>query len=294
MILYIRRHDTKGIGLASWFWEKLMDEFQNSNSPSIYAINLIGCGISEQSDPWRIDGGSNSSTPQMMPIPDLWVEQCEAFINDVVLKSETKPSFMGNLFGKRKKLSKGVSIMTQGGLAPIGISLAARNPGRIQSLILSSPPLLEELMNGLPEQEIRKNFDFFASQFGNVAFRLLETKPAVRFFSDLFLFENKCDEMWLRKALYEACSKARPPIAAFNSGLCLKTGYREEIASIRAPVLILQGRTDSRSKKRLEDSPSSFATCQIEEIEGKNVLGWESPQPCCRAIESFWRRQQIK
>jgi pimeloyl-ACP methyl ester carboxylesterase len=259
----------------------------------MYAINLIGCGISEQSDPWRFEKEVESSIPPVMPIPDLWVEQCEAFINNVILKVEPKPSFIDNLFGnERKKLKKGVSIMTQGGLAPIGISLASRNPDTIRSLILSSPPLLEELQNGLPEQQIRQNYDFFASQLGNVAFRLLETKPAVRFFSDLFLFENKCDEIWLQNALNEACSLARPPIAAFNSGLCLKKGYRQAIANIKTPVLVLQGKTDSRSIKRLEVYPSCFTNCQVEEIEGKNVLGWESPGSCCRAIKTFWRNNK--
>jgi hypothetical protein len=42
-----------GVGLASWFWIKLMEAFEDN--PPIYAPDLIGCGLDHGADPWDPD-----------------------------------------------------------------------------------------------------------------------------------------------------------------------------------------------------------------------------------------------
>jgi hypothetical protein len=140
--------------------------------------------------------------------------------------------------------------------------------------------------NFASQQDLASNYNFFTSAAGKLAFGLLETRWAVQFFSNLFLFADPCDDTWLDRALHEACVEARPPVAVFNSGFCSSRSYQPELSSLVQPTLILQGLKDNRRNQRT-GYKDLVPNCQLMDLPGKNVLPWESPTETCRATRSF-------
>ena len=76
----------------------------------------------------------------------------------------------------------GVTVVSQGGLAPVALQLAARNnpssSGRrsVHSLILASPPAADEILSAVPAEERQRNYEFLTGPWGQRAFQyLLET-----------------------------------------------------------------------------------------------------------------------
>jgi pimeloyl-ACP methyl ester carboxylesterase len=268
-----------GIGLSSWFWQRFIEEW--TNGPAVYAVNLIGCGVTEGSDAWNPD-------KQGLFFPLSWAQQCETLINTVINEDMTKQrSPLSQLLGEGSPSA--VSVVVQGGLAPVGILLAHRNPDAVQNLILTSPPAYGEIATPVPESELQRNYNFLRNPVaGNLAFAALETRWAVRFFSDLFLFEDKCDDVWLDKALEEARPEARPPVQAFNSGFCMHRSLEEEWKSLRQQnILILQGSDDRARCDQREGYTAELSNCEIQTLPGKNVLPWESPAATVEAVKKF-------
>ena len=268
-----------GIGMSSWFWEKMMNSW---NGPALVAVDLIGCGIKHGADAW-------DPNERDLSVPLGWVKACEALMQIVgaEMASSNKQSIFpfpsqGGIFGKK------YSVVVQGGLAPVGVLLAARNPETVQKLVLTSPPVWKEMTTGVPEKELQKNYEFLSSPiFGPLAFGLLESQWAVRFFSNLFLFSEPCDEQWLKEVENEACSDARPPVQVFNAGFCIHRSFEEELRTLPQPTLILQGADD---EARIPDRASYSNTmqhCTLQVMEGKNVLPWENPKKVGQAIQNF-------
>lgn len=257
-----------GIGLASWFWERLLAEW---TGPAVYAPNLIGCGISE---------GGDAFDPEKrgLSFPLGWAEGCEALMNQVT--SASPFSGLPSVGNTRKW-----TVMSQGGLAPVAVSMAARNPDMVEKLILASPPTWEDMTTAVPEKELSRNYNFLKNPvWGRLAFQLLETRGAVEFFSNQFLFSDSCDDTWLDKAEQELGLEARPPVISFNSGFCLHRSFEEELRSLPQSTLILIGDDD----KRKRDKYSQYMkNCRIEILPGLNVLPWESPHKTAQAIEKF-------
>jgi hypothetical protein len=82
-----------GIGLSSWFYEKLMKDFDNN--PPIYAPDLIGCGLVHGADPWIPE-------EEGLFFPLRWVEGVETLMNTVVRsKQSDKKSLFDNIVGKQ-------------------------------------------------------------------------------------------------------------------------------------------------------------------------------------------------
>lgn len=100
-------------------------------------------------------------------------------------------------------------IYSRGALAPIGILLADRNPNLIRRLVLASPSSWTDL-GGVAEDKLKRSYNFYRSIFGRLFFQVLESRRAVEFFSNLFLFSNECDQTWLDKAELEFGKNARP------------------------------------------------------------------------------------
>ena len=138
----------------------LEEKNHKSNSKiRAYAPNLIGCGISEGSQAWDPD-------QRGMFVPLGWVKGCEALVNQINDDSSSKP---------RKW-----TVVTQGGLAPIGVLLAARNPDLVETLVLTSPPTWKDMTNAVPQTELERNYNFLRSPLlGKLAFALLETRSLV-------------------------------------------------------------------------------------------------------------------
>jgi len=261
-----------GTGLSSWFWKKLMEEWEGA----VYAVNLIGCGLEYGADAWKPD-------EKGMFFPLSWVEGVETLIQTIIV-----PRHQMKIQGE--SVTRCI-VVTQGGLAPVGIMIAARNrSSAVSKLVLTSPPQYEDLTQPIAQPEIERNYNFLRSNvLGKIAFDFLETRVAVRFFSNLFLFSSKdCDNEWLDLATNgKQCSEeARTPVQAINSGMLSHRSFEEELKDLKQPTLILSGQTDKR-EVNAHVFKKEMRQCVILTIEGKNVLPWENPRGVSIAIKSF-------
>lgn len=269
-----------GIGLASWFWEPLLTTLRDKNKTNdsttptserkttirAYAPNLIGCGISEGSDAWDPD-------QRGMFVPMGWVKGCEALMRQIDDRDRDE-----KLASPQKW-----TVVTQGGLAPIGVLLAARNPESVSELVLASPPTWEDMTTAVPQQELERNYGFLRSPIlGKLAFSILETRGLVEFFSNQFLFTPGmgCDDTWLDNTETEMCVEARPPVQNFNAGMCMNRGLGPELSktiqSEIPTVLVVQGENDKRSR---EEYKQNMKNCRLVTIPGTtNVIPWEQPE----------------
>lgn len=238
-----------GIGLSSWFWEKMMEGY--SDNPNIFAPDLLGCGLDHGASAWDPD-------EQGLFFPLSWVEGIETLINE-------------------KVNDEGCTVVVQGGLAPVGFLLAARNSQKVKRLILTSPPTHEDTVNAVNEDELQRNYDVLRSNFpGSFIFRLLEMRSLIKLFSDLFLFEDGCDDRWLDETQREIRVEGRTPVQAFNAGLLEHRGYLDELREIAQPVTIVSGNSDKRASDR-EGFRADVMNCELISLDGCNVLPWENP-----------------
>lgn len=257
-----------GIGLSSWFWERVMDAW---TGPAIYAPNLIGCGVQEGSDLWDPD-------QRGLSFPLGWVQGCETLMQESASRAlPLNLKFPPKIFT--------FTVVAQGGLAPVGVLLASRNPKTVGKLIFTSPPRWEEMTTSVPQAELERNYNFLRSPvLGKLAFSVLESRKAVEFFSNLFLFSEPCDEEWLEKGEKESCVEARPPVMAFNAGLCNHRSFEEELLALEQPTLVVGGEADKRQRQEYTEK---MKDCILVNIPGQNVLPWESPELVAEAIKNF-------
>ena len=172
----------------------------------------------------------------------------------------------------------GSLVVAQGGLAPVGIMLAKRNPTQVGTLMLTSPPTYKDVTTPKPQVELQRNYDFLRSPIlGNLAFALLETRQVIKFFSDLFLFQDKCDETWLDEAMDEICDEARAPVQVFNAGLLEHRSYEDELKDMSSRICIVKGKSDKRNRE-MYVSELGVEKCKVVTLDGCNVLPWESPE----------------
>mmetsp|Transcript_11668 Transcript_11668/g.25192 ORF Transcript_11668/g.25192 Transcript_11668/m.25192 type:complete len:437 (-) Transcript_11668:28-1338(-) len=295
-----------GIGLSSWFWKKVMmqsfttnseDEFGNdysynnsrikSGNPPIYAPDLIGCGIDHGGDAWNPNENG-------LFFPLGWVEGVETLMNDVIIprwydeQNNGKSASLSRFFGVgQSNQNNGTSnsngdgagclVIAQGGLAPVGIMLAHRNPLHVQNLMLTSPPTYDEITTPIPESELRTNYDFLRSPIlGNLAFAALENRAIIEFFSNLFLFDDDCDEEWLDETERESrYVEARTPVQVFNAGLLQHRSLEGELKELVQSVWVVSGEGDKRVLDR-QMYRDELDKCTLTSIGGCNVLPWEN------------------
>ena len=276
-----------GIGLASWFWEPVLVALRDKTGSSTktttttttraYAPNLIGCGISEGSDAWDPD-------ERGLFVPLSWAKGCEALMNEIDDRDRDEGLENNNPSSSSSSSSlsrqRRWTIVTQGGLAPVGVVLAARNPLSIRKLVLASPPTWEDMTVPVPVEELERNYGFLRSKIlGGLAFSLLETRKLVEFFSNLFLFTGECDETWLDNTEKEFCKEARPPVQNFNAGMCMNRGFEKELTGdIREgipSVVVVQGEGDKRQRGEYEENIGT--NCKLVTLPGTNVVPWENP-----------------
>jgi pimeloyl-ACP methyl ester carboxylesterase len=246
-----------GIGLDSWFWEKIMNEW---NESSVYAPDLIGCGTQNGGDAWN-------PSQKALSFPLGWAQGIEPLLPP-----------------------QGCTVVVQGGLAPVGVILAARNPTLVQKLVLCSPPTYNDMTTAIPESDLQRNFQFLTNPFtANPAFGLLESEWALRFFSNTFLFSNPCDTEWVDRAMATVSPELRTPVAAFNAGLLNHRSFEEELVSVvTQPTLILSGEDDKRDRQEYVDS---MTNCEWQKLSDCcNVLPWEDPEQVCQALYDFLKR----
>ena len=276
-----------GIGLSSWFWERVMLEMNRhqgidgdqgsdtSRMVKVYAPNLIGCGTTEGSDPWDPD-------VRGLSFPLGWVQGCETLIRHIEKQSTIQQQ------SRRRWV-----IVAQGGLAPVGVLLASRNPQLVEKLVLASPPPWKDMTTPIPQIDLKRNYNSLRNPlFGDLAFRVLESRWAIEFFSNQFLFSEPCDDDFLRRTLEIACVDDRAPVQAFNAGLCQHRSYQEELCSLdeTQSTLIVAGLDDKRTRN---EYLANMKNCFIQKIPGTNVLPWESPREFARALKKFTMMQRM-
>ena len=185
-----------GVGLSSWFWDPFLSEWSGSE---VFVPDLIGCGASEAWQP----------SERGLFVPLDWVRALEALW--------------------REEIRRPVVVLAQGGLAPLAVQLATREtetwrgPRAVRGIVLASPPPWAEAADGLPEAEVRRNFELLsatlgsASPLGTLGYRALCARPFVRFFSRRFLFaaaagdddDASADES-LNRFVDACCAEAAP------------------------------------------------------------------------------------
>lgn len=272
-----------GIGLSSWFFAKLMAAYKNN--PPMYAPDLIGCGIAHGADAWY---------PQKHGLffPLSWVEGVETLIDTIVIPRwrGNKQSTLTNLFSKGTSSPPndgGCLVIAQGGLAPVGIMLAKRNPMTISNLMLTSPPTYQDVTTPIPQEELERNYNFLCSPtLGSLAFKLLESRQLIKLFSNLFLFQDECDEQWLDETQRELCVVARAPVQAFNAGLLQHRSFEEELKESPQMKIIVSGVGDNRVVGR-HQYQIELEKCTMRTIEGLNVLPWENPDAVIDLIKEM-------
>ena len=277
-----------GIGMSSWFWDALLDEWNDGGA--VYAPDLIGCGIDHGSDAWVPE-------EKGMFFPLSWVKGCETLLQEIILpqqqqwNSKNSNPLLAPFTKSKNKNNPQVTAVTQGGLAPVGVMLASRNPETISHLVMTSPPTWDDMTVPVPEAELEKNYNFLRSRLGGTAFGALESEWAIRFFSNLFLFENKADPKWMQQCLAECqYQEARPPIQAFNAGLMQHRSYLEELTSLTVPTTIVQGKGDSNRIPQRQEYATEMKDCKLVTLpRGLNVLPWECPELFMETLQTQQR-----
>ena len=85
------------------------------------------------------------------------------------------------------------TVVSQGGLAPVGVMLADRNPETVGKLVLASPPTWKDMTNGVPESELAKKYNVLKSPvLGKLAFNVLESRKVIELFFNPFFFSDPC------------------------------------------------------------------------------------------------------
>lgn len=255
--------------MNSWFWERVMNEWTDDSSFTLMAPDLIGCGMSNGGDAW-------DPSQKALSFPLGWVQGIEPLLPTMSNQPQHNPT---------------VTVVVQGGLAPVGVLLAARNPSIIQNLILCSPPTYQDMITPVPESELQRNLYFLLENtwISDSAFRLLEQDWAVRFFSNIFLFDTDtqpCDDEWMDRIRSTISRALRIPVAIFNAGFCNHRSWEEDLATLSQRTLILSGAKDKRSR---QDYVTAMKHCVWNQwpTTGCNVLPWEDPVQVCRTIQEF-------
>jgi pimeloyl-ACP methyl ester carboxylesterase len=264
-----------GIGMSSWFWERLMEDF--AEGPALYAVDLVGCGLAHGAAAWDPSQGG-------MSVPLGWAQACEALMHKEMVGVGKTNNLLPGLFATRRRYT----VLAQGGLASVALLVAARNPETCKALVLTSPPT--NLHTAVPSKELARNYAFFTGPLtAPLAFAALESRAAIRLFSNLFLFAPPgCDESWLDQTASEISPAARPPVGVFNAGFCQARSFAPELRELTQPLLILQGQNDkARNADRQDFYESHVSDCQVTTLPGKNVLPWESPAETSAVIRSF-------
>lgn len=257
-----------GIGLASWFWDKFADEYEGGE---VFVPDLIGCG---QSDAW-------DPAERGLFVPLDWVRSLEALW--------------------REHIRRPMVVMSQGGLAPVAVRLAARETDNwrgglaVRGLILASPPEWKSMAEGYGEEEVAKNFRQLSTVLGGAgplptfAYRTLCARGFVQFFSDLFLFSDKADEAFLEACASTARPERRWPVLAFNAGMVATNGLDVELRALEQPTVVLYGTQGGKPNAESQaEYEGLMRDCRVQPIpQACNVLPWEATSASVAAVASL-------
>jgi pimeloyl-ACP methyl ester carboxylesterase len=254
-----------GVGLSRKFWERFINEFYTQGHQNqIYNPDLLGCG--------------DSDMPAIPSPPEFEAQQLQYFIENIIQKP--------------------VILVVQGALFPVAVELYEQIPDLVAGMVLSGPPTWSLISKDRPKWRQNLAWSIFSSPIGNLFYRYARTEKFLRNFSTkrLFAFPEKVDADWLGTLRAGASNMAsRYAVFSFLAGFW-RRDYRNRVASIQKPVLVVMGEVASSIAKEGEQEKANerlaeYLACLPEgqgiKIPGRNVLPYESTKEFVNAISSF-------
>lgn len=249
-----------GVGLDRYFWQRFSTAW--GDRTAVFAPDLLGCG--------------ESSKPALAYTPDLWAEQLQAFVAEVVQRP--------------------VVAVVQGALLPVALRLAART--ELKGMAMAGPPTLEIMSRPAVEWQKRLSWSLFRSPLGTAFFKYARRSQFLANFSrkQLFAQADDVDQEWLDLlAVGAADVESRYAVFAFLAGFW-RENYLPEMAALELPTLALFGEDASsisrnaktvaasdRLKSYLEHLPQATGAL----LPGRNVLPYESTPEFTTAMVEF-------
>ncbi len=253
-----------GVGLGRKFWQPLIAQWPDQHP--LYVPDLLGCGESDLS--------RRSYSPRD------WAEQLYYFISEVIQRP--------------------VIVVVQGALLPVALELMADETMTqwVIGAALSGPPAWRLITEPTPHWRQQLNWSLFASPLGWGFYQYARTQKFLKSFSQRQLFDQAEDitDDWL--SMLDQGSRdmgTRYAVFSFLAGFW-RQDYRDAIASIQQPILVIMGKTastidrtaqDTTAQQRLDDYTRHFANARGVFIPGRNVLPYESTAEFIRVLMPF-------
>jgi pimeloyl-ACP methyl ester carboxylesterase len=263
-----------GVGLSRHFWARFCVEWYiQGNVQTIYNPDLLGCG--------------DSDMPHVAYRPDDWAEQLLHFLKTIVQQP--------------------VVVIVQGALFPVALRLKELDAQQdwIQGMILAGPPGWSLIGQPAKPQQNKILWNILFDNFIGLNFyRYARREDFLRSFSERQLFANAkdIDSEWLQMLEHGAQDNdSRHAVFSFLAGFW-RTDYREAIAQIQQPTLVLFGEQASgidrvsRSddgQKRLADYLNCLPNGEGQLIPGRNVLPYESTAEFVQVCTAWLQKQNL-
>ena len=252
-----------GVGLSKQFWQPLIEQWPGQ---PLYVPDLLGCGEGE--------------LPRRPYRPRDWAEQLYALILEVIQRP--------------------VIVVVQGALLPVALELMAdKTMGQwVVGAALSGPPAWRLITEPTLPWRQQLNWSLFASPLGWGFYQYARTQKFLKSFSKRQLFDQADDvtQEWLTMLKEGSRDMAtRYAVFSFLAGFW-RQDYRDAIASIQQPILVIMGKTastidrtvqDTSAQQRLDDYTRHFAKARGVFIPGRNVLPYESTAEFIQALTPF-------
>ncbi len=261
-----------GVGLSRQFWYRFCDVwYKKGHNNPIYNPDLLGCGESDM--------------PYIAYTPTDWANQLQNFLQIVIQKP--------------------VNLVVQGALLPVALELVQlqTQPNLIQKLVLASPPAMALMTQATGTKKQKLTWNLLDSLLG-AAFYLYARRPQfLSSFSTRQLFANteQVDREWLDMLVKGGTNPARRyAVFSFLAGFW-RQNYREAIAAIAQPTLVVMGDRASSISKDKQDTPDQRLADYLEclsgskgvKIAGRNVLPYESTNDFTATLAAFENMNSI-
>ena len=258
-----------GIGLSSWYYKQLINYWNGPNA--LYAPDLLGCGLENGNDVWNPGAEVPARADQSTTL--AYVEAIETLVRDKVIPSSNSPTCV---------------LVSQGGMAPVAIELAKRNPQIISHLILVTPPTWKEITQPLPLEHRFKKYKAYTSPVSYTFYDALETPLGCKAYMRRY-FKRRLDDQFVSFATERGrvTKEARGTIASFNSGAFFDKSYEDELRQMEQPTLILVGDADDKRNRGRQEYLINMPDAVMATIDGKATLPWESPVETRNVLRAF-------
>jgi len=260
---------------SSWYYKQFINYWNGPNA--LYAPDLLGCGLENGNDVWNPGAEVPARPDQSTTL--AYVEAVETLIRDKVVAA---PSSGGS--GSPATCV----LVSQGGIAPVAIELARRNPGIISHLVLVTPPTWKEITQPSPWDHRLKKYKAYTSPVSYTFYDALETTLGFKAYMRRY-FKRRLDDQFVSFATERGrvTKEARGTVASFNSGALFDTSHEEALRSMEQPTLILVGDADEKRNRGREEYLMNMPKAVMATIDGKAALPWESPVETRNVLRAF-------